>query len=319
METAMKYNACRKIDLHSMEILVRIAEYGNFSKAADSVGLGPSAVSRRITELEDALGLVLLKRSAHSVRFTEVGEEVLRHARAMVAHAEDIYECAAAHAHEEESTIVSLACSMSAVVRELPRRLDDFLKKWPHIRLDLSKVTSSEVIRNIKSNSCDIGIFVADKPIEGLDATPYRRDTLAVLMSSQHPLAQRRSLSFADLATCDLIGPPPGTAVRSALETQAALHSIKLKERMQGTSLDAILLMVKAGIGVTVLPSGVKMSFIPNSDVTEIELEGSWAERQLYIGTPSQRHSPKKAVQLLMEHLLSDPIRQAGAHVVRQT
>jgi DNA-binding transcriptional LysR family regulator len=304
-ETGMKGNVCRKIDLHSMEILVRIAEHGNFSKAAEAVGLVPSAVSRRISELESALGTVLLERTARSVRFTAAGEDVLRHARLMIAQAEEIWNYADAHADEEEGGTVCLACSMSAVVKGLPQRLDGFLKKWPGIRIDLQKVSSSEVIRNLMSNECDIGIFVADKPIEGLAATPYQLDNLTVLMSSRHPLAKRRALSFADLAACDLIGPPPGTAVRSALEAQAALHSVRLKERVQGTSLDAILLMVKAGIGVTVLPSGVRTSFVSGPEITEVKLEGSWAKRQLYIGAPSRSSRNKKPVRLLVQHLLS--------------
>ncbi|QHE78873.1 MULTISPECIES: LysR family transcriptional regulator [unclassified Hydrogenophaga] len=68
----------------NLRVLLAIEEHGSLSRAARQVNLVPSAVSRRVTELEQSLGTQLLRRSAHSAEFTAAGRTVLSRARAIL-------------------------------------------------------------------------------------------------------------------------------------------------------------------------------------------------------------------------------------------
>src|ERR1700723_742796 len=69
------------MDLNSLMIFARVVEVNSFSQAARRLKMPVSTVSRRIAELEDQLGVRLLERSTRSLRLTDVGSEVLEHAR----------------------------------------------------------------------------------------------------------------------------------------------------------------------------------------------------------------------------------------------
>lgn len=69
------------IDLNALQIFAKVVEANSFSAAARSLGIPVSTVSRRIAELESQLGVRLLERSTRSLRLTDLGSEVLQHAR----------------------------------------------------------------------------------------------------------------------------------------------------------------------------------------------------------------------------------------------
>ena len=68
-------------DLNSLLIFVEVVEANSFSEAARRLKMPTSTVSRRIAELEEQLGVRLIERSTRSLRLTDVGSEVLEHAR----------------------------------------------------------------------------------------------------------------------------------------------------------------------------------------------------------------------------------------------
>src|SRR5260370_4305748 len=78
------------IDLNSLAIFATVVDANSFSEAARRLKMPISTVSRRIAELEDQLGVRLLERSTRNLRLTDVGSEVLEHARRSVEVSEAI-------------------------------------------------------------------------------------------------------------------------------------------------------------------------------------------------------------------------------------
>ena len=80
------------MELRQLRYFVAVAEQGNISQAAKRIFLTQSALSRQIKALEDEIGQCLLERQAHSIRLTPVGEALLRYARDLLQHAEQVLE-----------------------------------------------------------------------------------------------------------------------------------------------------------------------------------------------------------------------------------
>lgn len=150
--------------LADMAIFVTVVEQGNFSKAAQKLGVTPSAVSRQISRLEGALGIKLLQRTTRQLALTESGEVTFLSCKQMVEAAEQAIS-ASTSATSTVSGLLRVAAPKSLANKVLRPLFVEFLKVYPDIQLHL-KVTD-QVLDPIH-DSIDFLIHINDKPIESL-------------------------------------------------------------------------------------------------------------------------------------------------------
>jgi len=150
--------------LSDMAIFVTVVEHGNFSKAAKKLGVTPSAVSRQISRLEDALCIKLLQRTTRQLALTESGTITFDYCKQMVEAADH-----AVNACRSATSIVSgllrIAAPRSLANRVLRPFFVEFLKCYPDIQLHL-KVTDR--ILDPIHDGVDFLIHINDYPIEAL-------------------------------------------------------------------------------------------------------------------------------------------------------
>lgn len=154
--------------LPDLAVLVTVIEAGSFSAAARQQGATPSAVSRQIARLEAALGLTLLERSTRRLRLTPGGQEVLRHARAMLEAARAACDGAASHASSVEGR-VRLAAPKAALRQLIHPRLPPLLEAYPQLSLELH--VSDQVV-DLIADGVDIAFRLGDPP-PGYVARPF--------------------------------------------------------------------------------------------------------------------------------------------------
>ncbi|NQZ90836.1 MAG: LysR family transcriptional regulator [Moritella sp.] len=150
--------------LPDMAILVTVVEQGNFSKAARKLGVTPSAVSRQISRLEDALGIKLLQRTTRQLALTESGKITFDYCKQMVESAEKAVN-ASTSITSTVSGLLRVAAPKSLASRVLRPLFVEFLKCYPDIQLHL-KVTD-RVLDPIH-DGVDFLIHINDDPIEAL-------------------------------------------------------------------------------------------------------------------------------------------------------
>ncbi|AZG33802.1 MAG: LysR family transcriptional regulator [Shewanella psychromarinicola] len=150
--------------LPDMAIFVTVVEQGNFSKAARKLGVTPSAVSRQISRLEDALGIKLLQRTTRQLALTESGKITFDYCKQMVESAEQAVN-ASTSTTSTVSGLLRVAAPKSLASRVLRPLFIEFLKCYPDIQLHL-KVTD-RVLDPIH-DGVDFLIHINDNPIEAL-------------------------------------------------------------------------------------------------------------------------------------------------------
>jgi DNA-binding transcriptional LysR family regulator len=191
--------------LPDLAALVNVIEAGSFSAAARAQGTTPSAVSRQIARLEAALGLKVLERSTRRLRLTAGGQEVLRHARAMLEAARAACDGAASHASTVEGR-VRIAAPKAALRQLIHPELPRLLHAYP--RLDLELAVSDHAVDFI-AGGVDIALRFGDPP-PGYVARPFIEvrtllyaspDYLAQAGTPQQPadLARHSCLHLAEL------------------------------------------------------------------------------------------------------------------------
>ncbi len=155
-----------RLDLKTLRLFAAICEDGTLNGAARRAAIAPSAVSKRLAELERALGCQLLARGPKGMRPTPAGETLLHHTRRMLASAEQISLELAEHARGVRGFVRVLA-NLSAIVQFLPDDLQAFLAAQGEIRVDLEERPSTGVVTGVEDGAADLGICAG-----GTDTTP---------------------------------------------------------------------------------------------------------------------------------------------------
>ncbi|CAM4157828.1 LysR family transcriptional regulator [Bordetella tumbae] len=275
-------NLLRKLDLTSLRLFVAVCQEHSIARAAEREFIAPSAVSRRIAELESLIGLPLIQRHTRGVTITQAGQTVLRHAgkligdvEAMGADLSRLYSGAKGHVH--------IAANLSAIVQFLPEDVAAFQRLFPDIDIELEERHSPDVLRRVRERDVDFGICNKTADIEGLHSLPYRRDRLSVMLPASHPKAAARQLSLQDIAGEPFVGLGPDSALTQMLTARAQAMGTTLAVKIRVTSLDALCRMAHAGLGIAIMPQQVAELYLSALDVVVKPLSDPWARREMRI------------------------------------
>ncbi len=161
--------------LLSYQVFKTVADQGSFRKAADILGLTPSAVSHAIASMENELGFSLLNRSKAGVTLTNYGEHLLPYVNA-VLNSEESLQQAIAEFNGLKQGKVKVGCFSSVCTNWMPDILHSFQKEFPDIRIEVFEGTYDDVVYWIKNGMVDLGFLsvssAGDIPIEPLYRDP---------------------------------------------------------------------------------------------------------------------------------------------------
>lgn len=295
-----------KFDLRDLELFVAVADCGSIARAAERAHTVPSAISKRLSDMEDVLGTPLITRGTRGIALTPAGHTLLTRARTLLAQATQLEDEIASYAFGARGH-VRLFANISSIVEFLPAALASFLQRHPDIRLHLEEHVSDVVARAVAENVADLGIISDTPAVEGLQQWPFRRDELVVVIRPDHDLARQARDGRVTFASC-LDVPFVGLHVASALHRQltraAADAGRAFEPRIQVTSFDAVCSMVAAGLGIGIVPRSATTAYTTSLDLTVLPLADAWAQRELSLCARSL-DSLSPAARLLRDHLLA--------------
>ena len=273
-----KHQFVRQLDLGTLELFVRICQNGSIGASADQAHLALSSVSKRIKELESLTGTSLLLRHARGVKPTAAGQCLLRHARSVLMSVEEMR----VDVHEftlGRSGYVHVFASASVVEQYMASEIAEFARSNPAISIDLSQVTSREVIQAVRNGLADIGICDASDAVRDLASRVYRTDELVLAVPKDHPLSAVPSMRFVDTLDYEQIGLRGSSMIQQLLETAAAESGHLLRQRIKVASLSALCRMVECGLGIGVIPHGALLEIAKKDRLQVVALSDSWARR----------------------------------------
>lgn len=296
-----KIDLVRRIDLTTLRLFIAICEEGNLTRASQREAIAPSAVSKRMHDLEQALGVALFERQPNGMALTPAGKSLLHHARVTLLNIEKIAVDMAEHARGVRGHIRMLA-NLSSIVEFLPDDLPGFFRSHELVRLDLQERPSAEVVRGVEEGVAEIGICSADVTTRSLERYSYRRDRLVIVVKADHPLAQATKVSFADTLDYDHVGLFATSSIylRSQYTAQQIGKSIRLRVHVPG--FDAVCRMVQAGMGIGLIPNRAFDVLSHGMDLSAVELSDDWADRELVL-VARDPAGLSTTSQLMLDHL----------------
>jgi len=276
-----------RFDLVSIRLAVGAAQSGSLTAAAAEAHLALAAASRRLRELEGALGAPLFERHARGLKPTAAGRVFVQHGLTLLQ-AMDRIGVELADLKSGIARHVRLAASTAAVSQFLPPLLKRYAELRPQVRVDLEEQVSEQVVATLREGRADVGIFVEGPDTGGLATQPFRSDELVLVLPTAHRLAKARApLPFASLLDEDWIGLNTGAAVLQKQQQAALAAGRPLRLRMQVRSFDAACRMVVSGLGITLLPKAATLPLVRALKLATRPLADAWAQRGLLVATPA--------------------------------
>lgn len=254
-----------------LQAFIEVARHESFSLAAERLHLTQPAISKRVQNLEETLGVALFDRVGRKVQLTESGRALYPRARQWLLDFEDIRK-SVADLNGEVTGILKIGTSHHIGLHRLPPTLRQFSQHYPQVRLDLQFIDSEAAYESVLSGDLELGIVtLPPTPDTRLIAEAIWDDPLAFVAGKEHALAQKTCVALADLTHHPAILPSLNTFTRQIAATLFQQAGLDLHVTMTTNYLETIRMMVSIGLGWSVLPASManeEMVILPLAEMS---------------------------------------------------
>ncbi|MFJ7213723.1 LysR substrate-binding domain-containing protein [Amycolatopsis sp. NPDC098790] len=264
------------MELRQLRYFAAVAEACHFSRTAAQLHIAQPALSQAIRQLENELGATLLVRTTRRVSLTAAGEFFLGETR-RILEAVDASVRGVRKIADGWVGLVRLGLTGTAAHTHLPLIARTVQHSLPSIALEIHAdlVTPVQCDR-LREGTLDLAVLRPPVVGEGIEARTFATEELAVALPSSHPLSARASIRLEDLADQDFIAyAAPDSVVNAAVfhACQAVGFAPRRAHTAQGTAV--LLALVAAGLGLAVLPAGVRAVPFEGAVFRDLENAGS--------------------------------------------
>lgn len=241
--------------LTELRYLLALHQQQHFARAADSCHVTQSTLSAGIKHLEESLGVTLVERNRHFMKFTALGETVVNHAQDILSRADDLVHLVKTQDPLEGSLSLGIIYTIAPYL--LPKLIQPWLTLAPKAPLRLSEGFTHDLIHKLNTGELDAAIIAL--PFAGADdftAWQLYREPFVVVMPENHALAQHSTLAITDIQNDPLLILGEGHCFRDHALSAFPQHvGHPWQSLIEGSSLETLRAMVASGLGITLLPS----------------------------------------------------------------
>ena len=255
------------------------AAAANFTRAAKSLGINTSTISRRVGRLEDELGLALFERGSAGVRLTSGGKALLPHVRRALAELDAIKLAGMQNGHGLAGE-VRLAVRMPPVGEPLRGLFTDWRQQQRDVCLTIFEMNELEIQAAIRERRIDVALMTRHTLWPDAVTTPLYRERLLVALPRGHPLAARRMVKWTTLRRETFLVQGWDNS-QSAREFYASFMGCGVRFLGHPASKQSVLALVAAGFGVTIATKSQSEVTVPGVVYRTIDEDNAWVEVEL--------------------------------------
>ena len=270
------------MDVLLLRSLVAVADHGGITEAAAALGVSQSALSRRIDQLEEALGAPLLERAGRGVALTAMGQIAAVEGRQLVQRYDRMKARIVEHLRLDAG-VVRIGGGATAVGFLLPRAIAAFRKQHPRVVFQVKEAGSREIEAAVLGEELELGIVTLPTRTREVDERPLAQDKIVLVASKDHPLAKQDHVEAQDLNGQNLVGFEAGSAVRWLIDAALREAQVEVNVVMELRSVAAILQMVETTGSLAFVS---ELSVLPPAaprarNVVPLEVRGLEIQREL--------------------------------------
>ncbi|HEX9444297.1 MAG TPA: LysR substrate-binding domain-containing protein [Candidatus Binatia bacterium] len=278
------------MELRRLKYFIAVAEELHFGRAAAKLRITQPPLSQQIQLLERELGMQLFHRTKRHVELTSMGRVFLGEARAVLDQAEGAV-ARTRRVQRGESGQMSIGWMPWAELTPLPYMIRAFCERYPDVRLDVRSLSVSDQLAALQEGKIDVGFVLStsvleatDPPKDGLKTEIVLKPPLVVVAPRSHRFAARQRIELAELANEPyiLFKRESGPVFYDYVISFYHKNGLRLDIRHEADHPSAVLGLVAAGLGITILPftangfvAGVVLCELPAA-TPELEIALAW-------------------------------------------
>jgi DNA-binding transcriptional LysR family regulator len=242
------------LNLRQLLTFVTVARLGSFTKAARLLHLSQPALTKQVRQLEETLGVRLFDRNTRTVEATRIGRELapviaqlLQEIEAVVINTKELAA--------QSRGVIRIASLPSISSTILPTAIARFKGLFPGISVVLKDVIAQRLVSMVKAEEVDFGIGSLNAADPEVRFSLLLTDRMIVVFPQGSALEQKKVIGLRDLAGLPLALMDPGSSVRKLVDQAFESIGEIVRPAFEATYMSTALGIVRAGLGVTILPS----------------------------------------------------------------
>ena len=244
------------ITLTQLEYIVAIDEYRHFATAAEKCFVTQPTLSMQIKKLEDELGVIIFDRSRQPVVPTDLGAKLIEQARMTLSATQRIKEIIQEEQQEVEGTLkIGIIPTLAPYL--LPVFIGPYIRKYPAVKVEVEELVSEEIIRRLKRDMLDVGLFVTPYHDEKIVERPVFYEEMLVYAHPDSELLKKKEVGHEGIVTSDIWMLGNGHCFRNQVvnlcEMSASQHK-NLPFEFESNSLETLMRIVDVEGGFTLIP-----------------------------------------------------------------
>lgn len=304
------------IDAAGLRVMQAIADEGSFTAAAAALGYSQPAISQMVRRLEQRTGTVLVERVGRSVRLTEAGQVLAKHAGPVLAALDAAAEEVAAIAGLRSGR-ARLMAFPSASATLVPRALSLVKRTHPEVDISFTEAEPPESLSALRAGECNLAVAFTyegtdlgrgEEDLDSFVVTPLLDDAVRLVVPADHPLAGEQSVDISELADQTWIAGCP--RCRGHLLQMCSTAGYSPDVAFETEDYVAVMGLIAEGLGVALVPDLI-LRTVQHPDVIAVPVTPSSKRCIQAVTTADMARVP--AVRATLDALTASARSQSSA------
>lgn len=293
-----------RIKFRHLQCFIEVVRQGGVVRAANYLSLTQPAVSKKLRELEDMLGVELINRQRKGVELTRFGEVFLRYAlNSSDALREGINRVSASSRAEHSPVVIGVLPTIASTV--MPAALKAFKALMPYADVTLLNSGNKMLLDSLRMSELDIVVGRVGTPaqMQGLVFEQLYQERLAIVVRPDHPVIKGPLTSLEVLSDYPILMPPPDSVIRSLVDQFMILNGIRPNaNRIETISHAFGRSYVRDTDTVWLISHGAVLADINEGRLAELPYNFATTQGPVGIATRVDSH-PSEAQRVLMDQI----------------
>ena len=267
--------------LKQLQVFLAVANHENVSHAATELAMSQSAASTALKELEQRFNLTLFDRIGKRLQLNEQGLALRPRAAALLSRADELESSLIRHSDIGELKVGATLTIGNYLAIGI---MAAFMNEHSSAKVQLTVENTSAIAAKVRNFELDIGLIEGELQESDLQVIYWRDDELALFCAPEHPLAQKKLLTDADLLAARWIVRETGSGTRQAFDRgmSGILSNIDLRLQLQHT--EGIKRAVEAGLGIGCLSKITLQEAFQRQSLVELKApHRNWTRKFYFI------------------------------------
>lgn len=238
-----------------LKYVLAVAEYKNFTLAAEHSFVTQPTLSMQIQKLEEELDVTIFNRKKKPIELTSIGKKIIQQAKLIVDESERINDIV-----DQQKGFIGgefkLGIIPTIMPTLLPIFLKNFIKKYPKVKLIIEELTTDEIVKKLTEGHLDVGIAATPLENEAIKERPIYYEPFVGFVSNEHRLFDQPNISEEDLDIEDVLLLEDGHCFKNSVinicQNKNTLDGHQFQ--LESGNISTLIKLSKEGLGMTLIP-----------------------------------------------------------------